>query len=62
MFSLKTLFNFALIKLEDRLLCNCVHANLFQVHQIFLSLSFKGGKMTYDLGVMLEFDRSNVGY
>ena len=52
MFSLKTLFNFALIKLEDRLLCNCVHANLFQVHQIFLSLSFKGGKMTYDLGVM----------
>ena len=32
MFSLKTLFNFAPIKLEDRLLSNCVHANLFQVH------------------------------
>ena len=32
MFSLKTLLNFALIILEDRLLFNCVHANLFQVH------------------------------
>ena len=30
-FSPKTLFNFALITLEDRLLSNCVHANLFRV-------------------------------
>lgn len=48
MFSLYTLLNFALIIIEDPLLSNCVHA-------LFLSLSFKGGKMTYDLGVMLEF-------